>query len=197
MIDAVQFEDMRSERLEDLLDRAPEYERFAPAAKRAIRVIHGLPSLFRGRSLDEIELYVGRTACDPRSLRGRWRCHENGRDHRFGVVLFVCPTDRVQIWERAANRLVKRLEKRRALCVANALAGGPGPLPNWKFSCIYLTWRFRRPRVCEPVSRADLETLLQEVYVSGADEPSLDSWRRAIAPLPSTRDRMRLRWAGA
>lgn len=109
---AVRFDDMPGSALDHSLEGAPSFERFAPAAKHAIRVIHGLPTLFEGRSLGEIEVYIGRTAYDPRSLRGRWRDHAGRRRHEFGVVLFDCPTDRVQVWERAANRLVKRVVSR-------------------------------------------------------------------------------------
>lgn len=194
MTKAIRLEEMNRATLDDLLVGAPEFVRFAPAAKRAIRIIHGLPSLFRGCTLDEIEVYIGRTACEPDSLRGRWRCHQSDRSHRFGVVLFVCPTDCVQVWERAANRLIKRLQKRRALCVANVTAGGQGPLPAARWSCIYLTWRFVRPRNCVPVREAHLETLAHEVYVRGVGEPSLATWRAAVAPLPSPDDRVRMRW---
>src|SRR5690606_15077964 len=80
---AVRFDDMPGYALDHSLEGAPSFERFAPAAKHAIRVIHGLPTLFEGRSLGEIEVYIGRTAYDPRSLRGRWRDHAGRRRHEF------------------------------------------------------------------------------------------------------------------
>lgn len=191
---AVRFDGMDRRQLEVALAAAPAFARFAPAAKRAIRVIHGLPTLFRGRSLRDIQVYIGRTAARPGSLRGRWNAHAAGKRHQFGTVLFTCATGSVQSWERAANRLIKRLERRGALCVANATAGGQGPLPAHETSCIYLTWTFVRRQACAPIARHELAALLAEVRIAGPNEPSVDSWARALVPLPDPRDRVRLRW---
>lgn len=179
--------------IEESLHSAPRYERFAPAAKHAIRVLHGTPELFTDLTLDQMEIYIGRTASRHGHVAGRFHAHRRQKRHRYGVVLFRCATSHVKGWEKAANRLVKQLAAQRALCVANAVAGGQGLLPSSPESCIYLTWKRRRRRTCRPISPRDLDRLAREVHRGDLDV-SLDSVRRGIRAVAFPAESAFVRW---
>lgn len=192
---AVTFSEWDRGQLERAIDSAPRYDSFACAIRHAIKIIHGVPTLFHDIALNELDVYVGRTAAAAGSLRGRWRDGEGRRDHEHGVVLFRCPTEKVRAWEAAANRLVTLLRTRRALCVANVHADGRGPLPDADESCVYLTFRLGRRRVCSAIERAALDEIAALVADGDASGPSVDSIRRAIDPLSNRRCREELEWA--
>ena len=121
------------------LKLAPRHDRFAQAARHIIRTIDSIPDLFDDVERGDLELYVGRAGATPGHVFNRFRDHHGGKGHSFGMVVLRCDTRVVAIWEGAANRVIKLLQQRRQLCVANVSAHGGGGIPAHDESSIYLT----------------------------------------------------------
>ncbi|MAT24843.1 MAG: hypothetical protein CMN29_07735 [Sandaracinus sp.] len=154
---------------------APHYtSRYSHALRRAIQTVHGLPRLFRGTELGEIEVYVGRSF--PEGLRNRFRDHHTKRRHEHGVVCFTCPTTDVRRVERLAIRLVDRLRRRTRLCVANVDLEPSGPLPASPVSAIYLTWRLVPRRPVGRPTPTEVRQLADALYA----DPALDFPRSTL-----------------
>ena len=187
------LDDLRSHLIEEAIEDAPRFDRFSDAFRHATKVIHGLPALMQAMTLENVEVYIGRTALTVRNVHSRWTSHRNEKNHEFGVVLFSCPTRVVANWEKVAISVIKRLEQRRNLCVANAVAGGGGGLPDTPQSCVYMTWRYGRRRTRAPVRQSDLDDLALDVNGEvGGDDRTFEGIRRAIDLIASPGNRIRV-----
>jgi hypothetical protein len=152
-----------NEELELGLRGAPRYEQFAAAAKQIIRTIHAIPTLWKPvRSLDEVEIYIGRAGATPQHVKQRWRTRREEAQHVYGVVAARCWTFEVEAWETAAIKFLKRLKARGRLCVKNAAAHGQGTLPDTEESCIYVTWKLTGAREVVAPTAADVAAVARE-----------------------------------
>lgn len=177
----------RGAALLDGIEHAPRYERFADAAKRVIRCIHGIPRLTSSH-LGEIEVYVGRSPAHPNGVWGRWETHYEEKDHRYGIVVLTCDTSNVGLWETAAVRAISTLKHKGRLCVKNIAPDGRGSTTSAEESCIYITWVQSRPVTITPPTRSDVEAAVQDAHAhlnssSRYESPGLDSLRRAFDPI--------------
>jgi hypothetical protein len=178
--------DYRERLLEDALNSAPRYGRFADAGKHIIRTIHALPHLWEDASLSEVEVYIGRAGATPRHLFNRWKAHLGGKRHQHGVVVLKCDTDLVEAWETAAVRTLRSLDRHGRLCVKNASASGQGTLPGEPECCIYLTWAMTKQRRIDPADRHVVDEVAREVAEATRFlEPpiTLQHMQRAIDPI--------------
>lgn len=169
--------------VDDGVAAAPFYQRFGDAVKHVIRAIHAIPTLFRGVSRGAIEVYLGRAGGTPEHVAGRFRTHHDSKDHAHGAVLLEGDTESVISWEGSANRILRGLERRGLLCVANILAGENGPTPSTKTSVVYMTWR-EIPRVdIDRPSRSDVTEIAEEVASSVHEVRPAKQIATAMAPI--------------
>jgi len=130
------------------ISTAPQYDvRVASSIRRVIEVIHGLDDLHMRASLEDIEVYLGRSSDSPEHVLRRWRAHRENHGHRFATVLFTCDAERAAHLEGVAVKLLKSLKDCNTLCVANAnvMRGGGGGAPATERAVVYLTWRSDAP----------------------------------------------------
>jgi hypothetical protein len=130
-------------RLQTEIDRAPNYgTKVALAISRTIKSIHGLVHLHGGLKLEDIEIYIGKSADRPASVYTRWRAHSDRKHHRFGLILFKCTQNKAKVLEKVAIRLFHNLKERGRLCVgqANVAKHSPGRDALSDNCVIYMTW---------------------------------------------------------
>ncbi len=175
--------DYASDEIAEGLATAPRYERFADAAKSIILAIHAIPRLREDTSLGQVEVYVGRAGATPRHILNRWKTHREEKKHQHGLVAIECPTHVVELWERAAIRVVNKLRNDGRLCVKNASSSSQGQLPGEEYSCIYVTWKKSTEIELEPSSRAYVEEVASEVAGQLRPELTRDQVLRAIDPI--------------
>lgn len=155
--------------ISDGLEAAPRYQRFTDAVKHVIRSIHGIPDLVGDADLDQIEVYLGRAGGTEAHVLGRFGSHRERKAHEHGAILFRGATANVVSWEGWSNRILKGLQERDMLCVANLVAGKNGRIPSTPTSVVYMTWRrIRRQGLFTPTKRDVLE-MVKEI-VEGASE---------------------------
>jgi hypothetical protein len=164
--------------LDGMIDAAPFFARIGDAGQRLIRVLHSVPNLYDGVSRKHLEFYLGRAGATPQNVFGRFRYHAGHREHEAGIVVLRCATEKVTLWEGVAVRMIKMLQARGRLCVANVATSGAGRLPQSEESVIYLTWRVReRAAHVQPPTRADVKAVTADVVEAtngGVTMPTID-----------------------
>jgi hypothetical protein len=180
---AFDLDSVTRQHIRDGIDVAPFYQQFSAAVKHVIRSIHAIPSLFRGVVRGEIEVYLGRAGGTEDHVAGRFRTHHHDKDHEHGVVLFEGATSDVISWEGSANRILRGLERRGLLCVANILAGENGPTPSTSRSVVYMTWKeIVRTRV-GTARVSDIDEIADEVAASVHEVRPAKQIATALAPI--------------
>lgn len=189
--------------VQDAIDLAPELYSFRDAVSTIIQAIHGLPEAL-DCELRQIEVYLGRTGSDADSLKNRWRVRHQSFDsapstHAMAVFRSSTATLRKGGWERAAQRVIGAMERNKALCCANAVAGSNGPWPSTKQATIYLVARTKPGRSSAP-SEAAVNRAVRELMEERSIEPEAlveagrlipDPWSRMdieIAQVPEDDD---------
>lgn len=150
--------------IQEAIQVVPRYgPKVASAIRRTIRCIHGLARLHRTIDRDELEVYLGRAT--ETTLAQRWRAHARERGHRWGLVLFTCDHDRVEVLEDVAVRILQKLRERNALCVGNANVwrGTGGAPPRREDALVYMTWKSGQPIDWRKLSREGMRALAAEV----------------------------------
>ena len=149
------------------LETVPRFTRFGSAGKAVIRAIHSIQDLEHPRhgyiSLGRVEIYLGRAGATYKHLSSRWRTHNKTKKHCYGMVVCLCPTSKVQIFESAAIRVLNRLRDKGRLCVKNIEMRGGGSLPAVSDSCIYITWRVVPERNLTLPKRSDIADIAYHV----------------------------------
>ncbi len=189
-LDIVDRSDIR-----DGLDAVPSYQRFTDAVKHVIRSIHGIPGLFSDLDLDQVEVYLGRSGGTEEHVIGRFGSHLENKDHEHGAILFQGATPKVVSWEGWSNRILKSLQGRDMLCVANIVAGKNGRIPSTPTSVVYMTWRrIRRQGLATPTRRDVLE-MAREIVEGASELRPVTQLATAMDPItrPNT-DYARLEW---
>lgn len=147
----------------DAINSAPVYQQFARGARHVIECVHAVPALHNKCSLGEVEIYIGRAGRSAKHVLNRWFEHYSGKEHKFGIVALVCPTEYVGIWETAAVRAVSALKNRGRLCVRNISTSGFGPLPSTEESCIYVTWNHAGHQNITTPNRSDIDAIASSI----------------------------------
>lgn len=189
-LDIVDHSDIR-----DGINAAPAYQRFGPAVKHVIRSIHGIPKLFEDLELGQIEVYLGRAGATEEHVHGRFGSHFENKDHEHGAILFEGATKDVVSWEGWANRIIKSLQARGMLCVANIIAGKNGRTPSTPTSVVYMTWReIPREGLLTP-TRRDVEEMAIEISDGASESRSASQLATAMDPItrPDT-DYVEIEW---
>ena len=130
-------------KLQDAINKAPQYNvKAASVLKHIIKVIHRLPKMHRNLRLQDIEIYIGKSANNVGALSKRWKLHQKNRHHIFGMVLFSCTKASAKTLEKLAIRIIKRLKDNNSLCVgqANVSSGSGGRDQVSGQTVIYMTW---------------------------------------------------------
>lgn len=173
MLTAFDLHRATEEQLRTAVRLCPTHRSGDPGPLRAIvRAIHAIPFLWRERvrvELQQLQVYVGRS--NPRRVHNRFRAHfrNQHRVHSMGSVLFKCPTKDVRRIEERGIRLVKTLDQRGSLCVANIANDSRGGLPKSKTAVIYVTWGlFHSPRRIHPPRRRDLSRIARDAGLDPA-----------------------------
>lgn len=181
---AFNLDSVQGAHVSDGIAAAPSYRRFSAAGQHVIRSIHALPKLYEDAALGDIEVYLGRAGGTPEHVLSRYRNHFNKRSHAFGVVLFSGATADVISWEGTCNRLIKRLDAGKHLCVANLVAGENGPAPSTDRAFVYMTWRLltRRKRVGKPTP-TEIEHIADAVADHASEARTADQLLTAMDPL--------------
>lgn len=170
---AYQISKLHRAQLGEGLRRAPRYEyQMRRLIEHTIRSIHAITDLFTDRERDEVQVYLGRSSDTPDGVAGRWRSHYESKGHRYGVVLCRVPTDIVGDVERVGTRILRGLDDRGKLCIANAAADARGPLPASDDSSLYMTWCFQRPRGIAKATMEDVRAIAAEVAASDSVDVS-------------------------
>lgn len=185
---AFDLDSVKRSHIREGIEAAPRYQRFADAVKHVIRSIHAIPTLFSDVTRGQIEVYLGRAAGSAENVAGRFQSHFQNKEHDHGVVLLEGATEDVIKWEGSANRILRGLDRRNMLCVANILAGENGPTPSASTSVVYMTWRpVRRVSLIKP-GLADIEDIADEVADSDHETRPAKQIATAIGPIarPST-----------
>jgi hypothetical protein len=168
-----QLESFNSHELQEAIDDTPEFERLRDAVGEVVRAIHGLPTAI-GCELRQLEVYLGRTGRDADLLRNRWQYRfkqfkEAPSTHALALFRSSTAQLRNESWERAAQRVVGALDRNKALCCANVVAGNNGPWPSTRQSTIYLVARVRPGPVGE-LSSVSVDRAIRELM----DEQDID-----------------------
>jgi hypothetical protein len=104
---AYQISKIERHQLEHGLRSAPYYgQQMRRIVEHTIRSIHAITDLFEDRSHDEVQVYLGRSNDTSAGVAGRWRCHYNEKNHRYGAVLCRVPTDMVGHVERVGTKVL-------------------------------------------------------------------------------------------
>lgn len=152
-----------------------------------VRLIHSIPDLFNDSDLDRVELYIGRTGCTPRHVKGRWKIHRDEKDHEYALVAIRCPTDRIVRWEGMMVKILNRLKSRGRLCVRNAEgSGGGGRVADTDDSVVYITWRLKRRSKLTIPTRKDVREIAADLVEYGASSnPKITSQsiQKALDPI--------------
>jgi hypothetical protein len=127
-----QLESFDTNELQDAIDGAPEFNHLRDAVGEVVRAIHGLPKAL-GCELRQIEVYLGRSGRTADHVRNRWRSRFGQFDqapstHALAVFRSSTAQLRNESWERAAQRVIGALDRNKALCCANVVAGSNGPV---------------------------------------------------------------------
>lgn len=180
------------------INAAPQYgKKVAGAIKRTIQVIHGLDRFFDRLALDEMEIYLGRSADIPARVLSRWAEHRKERGHKYAALLFTCETVRAHKLEGLTNGILKKFKEREALCVGNANTAGDGRgrTPRTSRSVIYMTWgknmvetAYFRPGI------VDIRDVAEEIYRKGGGFVTKQQLLRGLTTMKSKTNRTRLRW---
>jgi antitoxin component HigA of HigAB toxin-antitoxin module len=194
--------DLVAPELNKALESAPKCEDFEQAAQEVIRCIHSLPDLFYNLDLNEIEKYIGRTGNTDRNLFKRFRSHalDAKKEHRYGIVAFVCDTSLIKKWEGASINIVEALKRRIRLCVGelkNEKMDGRGPLPRAEKSVVYLTWKGIPERPSEPVNDVAIAEIADELADTSAVPYSKATLTRILQPAKNIGEKVRNTWVGA
>lgn len=164
-----------------VLDTVPAARSFAGAARTVIRCLHGIPPLYERVSRGELEFYIGRFGDGPDYMCNRFFSSRNIREHVGGLVMVRCLTAQVRTFESCAIRIIRSLQDRGCLCVANIDLTGAGALPATEHSYIYATWGIL-PRA-EPIGKAnrrDVSAVVDDVAPFAAAAVTRQQLMRAI-----------------
>ena len=148
-----QLESFGTNELQDAIDSAPEFYSLRDAVGEVVRAIHGLPEAL-GCELRQVEVYLGRSGRTADHVRNRWRYRFGQFDqapstHALAVFRSSTAQLRNESWERAAQRVIGALDRNKALCCSNVVAGNNGPWPATRQTTIYLVARVRPGRIGE------------------------------------------------
>lgn len=184
------------DQLMESVGRAPLYEaKFASAIQRTIEVIHGLERLHQLASIHELEVYLGRAS--ESTLLGRFKSHQKDRRHRYGTVLFSCPSQSVRLLEKAGIRIMKTLKTNDALCVGNAnvASDGRGGEPAGRNAIVYMTWRkLDRAVLFDKPGVALIRDIACEVEADLDGAIARGQIERGLSPIRSLSQREDLEW---
>lgn len=173
------------------LQSAPEFRtRYKYVVRHVIRTIHAIPTLFRDASMEEVELYLGRSSSG--GVLRRFAEHRIKRQQDYGVVVFRTPGTVVRNLESMALRIIDGLRNAGALCVRNirtdmggrANAGG----------VVYMTWRFQEPVQLLKPSTALLDTLANEAATASKLDIEPQEIRTGLRSIRSRKDVGHLYW---
>lgn len=169
--------------LQRAVEAAPLLRRIADAGKLVVRHIHTVPRLYRAAALGDVDLYLGRAGATARHVHGRFSHHARDKGHSAGTVVLRCATTDVVRWEGVAVRVLRALQLRERLCVANIAASGAGAIPRVPESVIYLTWRTReRRKPLRMAQRRDIAAIARQVSAE-MDEVPHATLLRALDPI--------------
>jgi hypothetical protein len=178
---------------------APQYGKsVAGAIKHTIKVIHGLQKLHPTYTLQDLEVYLGRSSEDPAQVLGRWERHRNKYGHKYAAVLFTCEVERAVKLEGLANNLLEKLRARGALCVGNANTApdGRGKIPGTPLAVIYMTWGknqavigYGRPTI------DDIRQVAEEAYRQADVFVTKQQLERGLMAMKRKTNWDRLRWS--
>ncbi len=137
------------------------------AMDHIIKCVHQLPNLMQCE-LSQVTIYIGRAASNSQRVVQRWRRRRNGFIPRYVAICVRGWTSHVrgEAWEKAAQRVIKTLQRRRALCCANVYIGSTGRWPGHRETVIYVAAGKRRgpagPDVKEPKLRKAIADMVQD-----------------------------------
>jgi hypothetical protein len=163
---AYQISQLSVSQLDIGIRQAPRYTTFSRRiVEHTIKAIHAVPHLYSDVSPKQVQIYIGRSANNAKSVYGRWDSHHKNleRQHVYGMVLCRVPTDMVSELEDLAIRIINGLYARGRLCVANIAAGPNGPLPSSDDATLYLTWKIQRSRNISLATTDDVRDIAAEV----------------------------------
>lgn len=182
--------------LTDALRAAPAYgSRVASAIQRTIRCIHGLEALHSTVPRDQLEVYLGRAT--ETTLAARWKQHSKTRGHNYGIILFLCNTDRVEALEDVAIKTLKKLKDRDALCIGNAnmWPGNVGRSPRSnEYALVYMTWKIGEQIEWTKPSINEIREIASEVADETDREFSVRQIETGLSALKRIGQCDRLRW---
>ncbi|MBI5855286.1 MAG: hypothetical protein HZB35_08700 [Nitrospirae bacterium] len=175
------LDEYTNDHLADALNQAPLVDTLHEAVRSVIRGIHGLPEVMQcDRS--QLDVYIGRAAAEPARLRQRWVQRYNKFEGWRSLHAIVCVrglTSRIRGkgWEEKAQRLIKLLEDRGALCTANALVGNNGrwPPPSSE-TAIYVVARTRRGRPADDLPPSQINSAIAKMI----QEPKFDDDKMVV-----------------
>lgn len=118
----------------------PKYAQFRPTFELGCEVVHGIPSLYKGSSLGNLKIYIGRTTRETFAQNAFYKM-QNGYD---GMVAFVrCEMQSAKRFEKLYQAIVMKQAEKDALCVRcilNKRAHGGGPECSSE-ALIYIAWK--------------------------------------------------------
>ncbi len=118
----------------------PKVDKFRSVFELGCEIVHGIPSLYEGVGLENIEIYVGRTTKGTIFSNARFKI-QNGYD---GMIAFgKCEMEKAKKFEHLYQAIVMKQQENDALCVKDVLnkrAHGGGPELD-DVAVIYLAWK--------------------------------------------------------
>lgn len=131
-----------------------------------IKTVHAIgPKLF-GEPNNDLMIYYGRSSDDPNGVKQRLKSSFRNRNLRFSTLLAITNTKEISKIERDIIKIFKFIDSHDALCVKelqNISSGSNGPLPNSKYSVLYLTFGFSRPVNVGKLTNFGIETVFNEI----------------------------------
>jgi len=186
------------EQVLEAIKSAPQYGvKVAGAIKHTIKTIHGLENLHRSCQLNELEVYLGRTAASPGRLLQRWEYHRHNRKHKHAAVLFTCDMNRSLYLEELAINLLQELKNRGSLCVGNAniAKDSRGRVSTGTTAVIYMTWGKNAGDT--EYEKPTMDVIREVADVVGGEmstEVTKQQLQRGLMTLKRLTDKVKLAW---
>lgn len=157
-----------SDEVQELIDDAPRCKSLREMVQLTIRAIHGLPDALEADGLKQLVVYLGRAGATPEHLWKRWEARHEEFDtapstHAMVVARASTALVRNERWEEAGVRIIKALDRHKALCVANAYIGSTGRWPRTRETVIYLVARKQRGTTGPEVSPTRLSRAVMDL----------------------------------
>lgn len=132
----------------------------------SIKTVHAIgPRLF-GEPNNDLMIYYGRSPDHPTGVKNRLKSSLKSKNLRFSILIAKILTKHISKIEKDIIKIFKLIDSHDALCVKelkNISGGSNGPLPESKYSVLYLTFGFSKPVNVGKLTNYGVNVVLEEI----------------------------------